>query len=77
MKDEFRDGDDGEESTEGAIVWRERTGVEVAECSGDASDINDCDAEGFEIAHRISMVSTHWPVFKSHCRSVLSDAPVT
>ena len=34
-------------------------------------------AGGCEIAQRMSMVITHWPVLRSHCRIVLSEAPVT
>ena len=32
---------------------------------------------GWEIAQRMSIVITHWPVVRSHWRIVLSEAPVT
>lgn len=32
---------------------------------------------GCEIAHKISIVITHCPVLISHCRRVLSEAPLT
>ena len=34
-------------------------------------------AGGCDMAQRRSILMTHWPVFRSHCRMVLSDAPVT
>jgi hypothetical protein len=45
---------------------------------GDASDIRaPVEVDAFEMAQRMSIVMTAWPVLRSHCLSVLSLEPVT
>jgi hypothetical protein len=63
--------------------WPEKTPPGVEAPYGSLSEkALEAEADGdeggaFEMAQRMSIVSTHWPVLTSHWRIVLSDEPVT